>query len=164
MADQLTHTQKLQQSFSTQLFLGARLLDELAQAQVNLEAGKRVARPALMRLLPHLGFEGIRPTELAKKVDVSKQAIGVAVAELRAQGLVELVPDPLDGRARLVRLTRKGAGAFELGLSVLGFYEEQLRARLGPKKMLALRQGIDALVDVLSGWERSGGPRRQQRR
>jgi hypothetical protein len=48
------------------LFECARLLDEIAQAEVNREAGARVLTPALVRLLPHLSTEGIRPTELAR--------------------------------------------------------------------------------------------------
>ena len=65
--------------------------------------------PALVRLLPHLSRHGIRPTELARRIEVSKQAVGQALADSASRRLVELVPDPSDGRARLVRLTASGA-------------------------------------------------------
>ena len=98
-------------AFGPVLFECARQLDEIAQCEVNRQAGRRVLTPALVRLLPHLSRDGIRPTELARRVDVSKQAVGQALADLAARRLVELVPDPADGRARLVRLTETGAAA-----------------------------------------------------
>ena len=69
-------------AFGPVLFECARLLDEIAQAEVNRQAGRRVLTPALVRLLPHLSRDGIRPTELARRIEVSKQAVGQALADL----------------------------------------------------------------------------------
>src|SRR5512139_669525 len=102
-------------TFGPVLFECARLLDEMAQAEVNRQAGRRLLTPALVRLLPHLSREGIRPTDLARRVDVTKQAVGQTLAGLTALRLVEHVPDPTDGRARLVRLTEAGAAAYGHG-------------------------------------------------
>src|SRR6188472_715671 len=86
----------------------ARLLDEVAQAQVNREAGDRIARPALMRLVPFLDRNGIRPSELARRADITKQAVGQTLKACESLGLVEFAADRADGRAQLVRLTSDG--------------------------------------------------------
>lgn len=146
------------------LFECARLLDEIAQAEVNREAGARVLTPALVRLLPHLTVEGVRPTELARRIEVSKQAVGQALADLAGRGFVEQVPDPADGRGRLVRLTRQGVAAFDHGRGVLAFYERALAERLGRTKVETLRTTLAAMLPVLEGWTREGAPTRAARR
>lgn len=142
------------------LFECARLLDEVAQAEVNREAGARVLTPALVRLLPHLTVDGVRPTELARRIDVSKQAVGQALADLAGRGFVEQVPDPADGRGRLVRLTRAGVAAFDHGRAVLTFYEHALAERLGRPKVETLRSTLAAALPVLEAWSTGEAPAR----
>jgi DNA-binding MarR family transcriptional regulator len=142
------------------LFDCARLLDEVAQTEVNREAGARVLTPALVRLLPHLSADGIRPTELARRVDVSKQAVGQALGDLESRGFVENVRDPDDGRARLVRLTPAGLAAFDHGRGVLGFYEAALAARVGQARINGLRDTLGRVLPVLAAWAAGGAPTR----
>jgi DNA-binding MarR family transcriptional regulator len=130
----------------------ARLLDEVAQAQVNREAGERIARPALMRLVPFLTREGIRPTELARRADITKQAVGQTLKACEAQGLVEFAADPTDGRAQLVRLTDDGEAAFRYGRSVLRYLDGQLANALGADTLDETTRGLAAMLPVLQGW------------
>ena len=51
---------------------------------------------------------GSRLTDLAENAGLTKQAVGEAVAELERLGYVERVPDPNDGRAKIIRLTTRG--------------------------------------------------------
>jgi len=146
------------------LFACARLLDEVAQAEVNRAAGRRLLTPALARLLPHLSREGIRPTELARRIDVSKQAVGQALRELERQKFVELVIDPEDGRARLVRLTPAGVAAYDHGHDVLAFYEAALAIRVGVRQMNAVRGALSRMLPVLQEWTANGAPVRDGRR
>ena len=142
------------------LFDCARLLDEVAQAEVNREAGARVLTPALVRLLPHLSTDGIRPTALARRVEVSKQAVGQLLGDLESRGFVEMVPDPDDGRARLVRLTAAGLAAFDHGRGVLAFYEAALAARVGLARIATLRDTLGRVLAVLAEWAAGDAPRR----
>lgn len=142
------------------LFECARLLDEIAQAEVNRQAGTRVLTPALVRLLPHLTVDGVRPTELARRIEVSKQAVGQALADLAGRGFVEQVPDPADGRGRLVRLTHEGVAAFAHGRGVLAFYERALAERLGRTKVETLSTILASMLPVLEAWTRDGAPQR----
>jgi len=93
----------------------------------------------------HLHSEGSRITEIAEQAQVTKQQIGNLVDYLEERGYVERVPDPRDGRAKLVRLTAKGReleGAAEATLDQL---EEELSVRLGAEKMAHLRQLLEEL-------------------
>ena len=146
------------EGFGPLLFECARLLDEIAQAEFNRQAGRRLLTPALVRLLPHLSREGIRPTDLARRVDVTKQAVGQALAGLEAMKLVELVPDASDGRARLVRLTAVGEAAYAHGHGVLAFYASELSARLGATPVAAVAKGLATLLPVLQEWSVHGAP------
>jgi DNA-binding MarR family transcriptional regulator len=135
--------------FAEVLFAAARLFDETAQMICNAEADERLARPAIMRLLPHLAPDGIRPTDLARRVDVSKQAVGQTLADLEARGYVEYVADPTDGRARVVRLTRSGREAMKIGINVLARLEAAVAARVGRRTMASVADGLQAVLDVL---------------
>lgn len=142
------------------LFACTRLLDGLAQAEVNREAGRRLLTPALVRLLPHLSRDGIRPTELARRVDVSKQAVSQSLRDLEAMALVEMVGDPGDGRARLVRLTPAGLAAYDHGRGVLAFYEAALADRVGHGRVAALAAALVRVHAVLEQWTAGGAPTR----
>jgi DNA-binding MarR family transcriptional regulator len=64
--------------------------------------------PAFASLIPLLDATGARPTALAQRAGISKQAISQLVRELETRGYVEQVADPTDTRAKIVRLTRRG--------------------------------------------------------
>src|SRR5690349_10738908 len=100
-----------QQSAGQLLLKCARLLDERAVARINRQGPQVRLRPAHTGLLPHIDKEGTRLTELARRVGVTKQAVGQLVEDLERMGVVERAPDPLDGRARLVRFTDRGLQA-----------------------------------------------------
>lgn len=127
----------------------ARLANERAIARVNEQAGAAVFRQALANLLPHISLEGTRLTDLASKVGVTKQAVSKLVSEFVDQGLLELVPDPGDGRAKLVRFTPKGVDAIRHGLSVLASVEAEVRERIGKTHMRALHDGLAAMLDAM---------------
>ena len=84
------------------LFECARLLDEIAQAEVNREAGARVLTPALVRLLPHLSVDGVRPTDLARRGGQPEDKLGVP-----PMGAVKVA----DGHHRPGQIRRKRLGA-----------------------------------------------------
>ena len=136
------------------LLRAARLFNEAAIARVNANGGPPL-RQAHTQLLPHLGREGIRATELARQVGISKQAVGVLLEDMLTWGVVERVPDPADGRAQLVRLTTEGEAATLRGLGVLDGLAAELEAELGEKTMRKLHKRLGQLVEALE--RRSAG-------
>ena len=131
------------------LFKCARLLNERAIARTNEQPSAIPLRPAHTNLLPHLDFEGVRITELARRLDISKQAVSQTIAELELMDVVETISDPSDGRARLVRFTDKGRQAIGQGLSVLKGLEAEIEKTIGKPKFESLQQALLALETML---------------
>jgi DNA-binding MarR family transcriptional regulator len=148
--------EEAKQSSAGQLLLRcARLLDEVAIARVNRQAGRPIPRPALTKLFPHIDFEGTRIGTIAERLGVSKQAVSVWIAELDELGVVEIVPDPADGRAKQVRFTRRGLEGLQHGLTVLRQIEEEIAAEVGARPLRALRAALAALAPVLETMARA---------
>jgi DNA-binding MarR family transcriptional regulator len=141
--------QKKKASTAQLLFRCARLLNECALARVRKETGILTVRAAHTSLLPHLDFEGIRLTDLAERLGVTKQATSELVGELEELGLVEKRDDPKDGRAKLIRFSRKGERALLDGLRVLGQLERELAAQIGAARFCALYEALLALLPIL---------------
>ena len=135
------------------LLKGARLVDERALALVNRQGPKITLRPSHTSLFPHIDQQGTRLTELARRLGVTKQAAGQLVSDLEALEVLERVDDAEDGRAKLVRFTRKGIEALNYGLSVLRGIEAELERALGKTRMRQLHEALTLVVDELSRLE-----------
>ena len=127
----------------------ARLFNERALARVRERFGVPI-RASHTTLFPHIDLEGTRLTELARRVGVSKQAVGQLVAELESFGVFERIPDPEDRRAKLVRFAQQEGKPFlSEGLAVLGEIEQQVEQQLGTRRMRSLHNTLLALTDLL---------------
>lgn len=138
-----------QSNFGHVLLACARLYDELGQARLNETLGEELARPSVMRLVPHVTEAGIRPTELARRVDVSKQAVGQTLARLEERGLVEYRADPTDGRAVLVRMTARGRRSARQGLAALERVRAEVESRVGAGVVEETFAGLRVILSAL---------------
>jgi DNA-binding MarR family transcriptional regulator len=132
------------------LFRCARLVDERARARINAEAGRVAFKKSHANLLPYLDFHGVRITVLADKLGITKQAVSKVVGEMVDDGVVEVVADPDDARAKLVRFTAVGAAAIQHGLAVLAQLERELARLTGARAMKQLRAALVALDAALA--------------
>jgi DNA-binding MarR family transcriptional regulator len=101
--------------------------------------GHKDLRPAHARLMVFLGWEGSRITDIARAQDVSKNAVGQLVSEMEDLGYVERVPDPEDGRAKIVRYTRKGRGLIADAATIAEQLDAQIENIIGAKRLDDLR-------------------------
>lgn len=131
------------------LFKCARLVNERAIETANDLPHAIPLRRSHTNLFPHLDFEGVRITELARRLDVSKQAVSQTIAELELMDVVETIPDPTDGRARLARFTDKGKAAIMQGLTILRDIETEMERTIGASKFEALHDALLALEQML---------------
>ncbi len=137
-------------NFGHVLIACARRLDEIAQARLNARrGGAPLARPSVMRLLPFLDVFGVRPAELARRLDVSKQAVHQSLAPLLTAGLVTDEPDPADGRGRLIKLTPAGAAAFCEGLDTLASFEDTLAPLMTQPSFESTFTGLRRILSLL---------------
>ncbi len=90
---------------------------------------------------------GLRLTELAERTHTTKQAMLYTVNRLEKADYVERVPDPADGRAKVIRLTQRGWELRRAGDEIMATMEEECVRRLGEQRM---RQFEDLMKDVSS--------------
>lgn len=127
------------------LFKAARLLNERAIAEARRRTNKPL-RTAHTNLLPHLDLDGTRLTDLAARLEVSKQAAGQLIDELVEMGFVERAPDPTDARAKLVKLSAAGRAGIFQGLAVLKEIEADLRKEVGGDAMRTIHEALAVIV------------------
>jgi DNA-binding MarR family transcriptional regulator len=76
-------------------------------------------------LFENIDPEGTRVTVLAARAGITHQAMAQLASELEERGIVERVADPLDGRARLVRLTDHGRERVRAALKQIAAIENK---------------------------------------
>ena len=100
------------------------------------------SRAGLMGLIPR---SGIRQSALIERTGTTKQAVQQLLDGLEAEGIVERVADPLDGRGNLVRYTEKGLRALRDGDRIKREIEGQYREKIGAERFDALMDALRAL-------------------
>jgi DNA-binding MarR family transcriptional regulator len=90
---------------------------------------------------------GSRLTDIAERARLTKQAVGEAVAELEAKGYVERVPDPLDGRAKIIKLTPRGLEAAQTGRRLFSEIESEWAERFGEERVADLRACCEQIAE-----------------
>jgi DNA-binding MarR family transcriptional regulator len=73
-----------------------------------LQAGYTDLSRAHVLLFRWPTIDGLRPSELAARNQLSRQTINDLLSDLEKRGYLKRTPDPTDGRARIVRLTERG--------------------------------------------------------
>ena len=91
---------------------------------------------------------GSRLTELAERAGLTKQAVGEAVAELEKLGYLERVPDPDDGRAKIIKVTPRGLEAVVTGRRLFAEIEREWAEQVGEDLLAALREAAERIVDL----------------
>ena len=114
------------------------------------EGGHPAIRQAHQAVFEYIDREhGSRITDLAKPANMSAQSMGELLDHLAAHGYVERVPDPTDGRARLVRLTGKGHEVYALAGRLVTQLETDWSALLGERKFAQLKRLLAELWDAI---------------
>jgi len=100
---------------------------------------------------PHLtvllwpGPDGMRPTDLASRMRVTKQALNYLLRDLERLGYLELQPDPADRRARLIHLTDRGRSLVPVLRGAVAAAEGEWANALGPERFSTL---LELLVEL----------------
>ena len=104
-------------------------------------------KPAHSAVFAQIAPEGSRLTELARRANMSPQAMGELVDELEQLGYVFRRPDPTDRRAKLITLTKNGQACIAAGIATIDGIEQQLIDRLGDRGHKQLRSLLTKLLD-----------------
>ena len=129
------------------MFIASRAaVDRIFAAVQN--AGFTDATLAQGRLMMGIDPEGTRLSVLAERALIAKQTATALVDRLERAGYVERVPDPSDGRARLVRMTPRAEYVLPIARAEEARIEAEWRAHLGDERMDQLRQALTALRTI----------------
>jgi DNA-binding MarR family transcriptional regulator len=99
---------------------------------------------------------GSRLTELAERSRLTKQAVGEAVTELERLGYLERVPDPADGRAKIIRLTERGHDAWQTTRRLFADVEREWAERFGEDLVASMREAAERIVELESAQRLTG--------
>lgn len=100
---------------------------------------------AHLNVFHYPGPQGARPTELATRLRISKQALNYLLGELERLDYVERRPDPDDLRSKRVALTPRGTSAVRVIREAVGEVETAWAQQLGSKRFSRLR---DLLLEL----------------
>ena len=107
------------------------------------------AKPAHNSVFGTLPREGARTADLAVKAGITRQSMGEVVRELVDIGILEMRPDPADGRAKIVTYTDEGLAQLRQGRAHIADFEDRMIAELGEEVYEHLRIGLERVSEVL---------------
>jgi len=111
-----------------------RIIDELNAA------GFEELRLPHMAVLQFPGPDGVRPGALAERAGMSKQAMNQLLGSLEGLGYIERSDTPDEGRARVVRFTKRGRAAYSKVHDILRDIEREWSGELGPARFAQLKE------------------------
>lgn len=105
---------------------------------------------AHVSLFRHPTLDGMRPTDLADEMQLSKQAINDLLRDLERQGYIRRDVDPADRRSRLIRLTAKGMKLEDTVRLAARDAERQLERELGRDRFHSFREALVEATHILN--------------
>src|SRR4051794_3942547 len=94
---------------------------------------------AHLNVFQYPGPQGARPSELAARLRISKQALNYLLGQLERLGYLERRPDPDDLRSKRLALTPRGTAAIGVIREAVGEVESAWAEQLGAKRFAQLR-------------------------
>ena len=94
---------------------------------------------AHLNVFQYPGPQGARPSELAGRLRVTKQALNYLLRELERLGYLERRADPHDLRSKRVVLTRRGEAAIRVIREAVAEVETAWARQLGAERFACLR-------------------------
>lgn len=114
------------------------------------EAGYTEMAPAHSAVFATLPTEGARAADMAARAGITRQSMGEVVRDLVRLGILETVPDPDDGRAKIVRYTRYGLTMAQAGFDHIVAVEERLREEFGAEDLATTRRVLLRVRELLA--------------
>ena len=103
---------------------------------------------AHLNVFQYPGPQGARPSELAARLRVSKQALNYMLGELERLGYLERRPDPDDLRSKRVALTTRGISAIGVIREAVAEIETTWAQQLGRRRFAQLRNLLRDLDEL----------------
>ncbi|WP_371574616.1 MarR family winged helix-turn-helix transcriptional regulator [Streptomyces sp. NBC_01314] len=92
---------------------------------------------------------GLTGAELARRLNVTPQAVASQVARLEERGQLERRPHPRHRHVQELHLTDAGRDSLRDAEAVIVGIEQQIAEKLGPRKTAQLRTLLDEVAEVV---------------
>jgi DNA-binding MarR family transcriptional regulator len=133
------------------LFVANRALEQRAFDAI-VAAGITDITLAQARIAARIAPDGSRVSDLAEQARVTKQSAASLVEQLEKAQYVERVPDPTDGRARLVRLTPRLQRVAEVANAEVARVLAEWADHLGEDRLQQLHEVLLDLREITDPW------------
>jgi DNA-binding MarR family transcriptional regulator len=100
---------------------------------------------AHLTVFQYPGPQDARPSELAGRLRMSKQALGYLLGQLELGGYLERQPDPNDNRGKRISVTAKGVRAIGVIRDAVAEVESEWARQLGAARFDQLRELLGEL-------------------
>ena len=113
-------------------------------------AGYHDLNPAHVGLFRYPTVDRLHPSEIAERMQITKQSVHDLLGHLEHHGYLVREPDPSNRRARIIHLTSRGR---QLELEVRAAArqaEDEIAALLGPSRFTQLRDTLETLAPMLT--------------
>jgi DNA-binding MarR family transcriptional regulator len=105
-------------------------------------------KPSHSAVFAQISPEGNRLSALARRANMTPQAMGQLVDELEELGYLERRPDLSDRRAKLIVLTPRGQECIAAGIATIQGIEERITQTLGRQGHAQLRRLLTELLSA----------------
>lgn len=115
--------------------------DDGLQAHLQAKGWGHVTRPQSMVMVNFVtGVD--RPSDIARNLGISRQAIHSTIAQMVEMGMFELKDDPADGRSKLIAITPKGLAMRADANEAVQRLTAELARRIGKPHVAALMAAL----------------------
>ena len=118
--------------------------------QAAAHAGYDDVTPAHVSLFRYPGLDGHRLTDIAQRMQITKQSVHELIGHLEQLGYLVREPDPTNRRARLVRLTDKGHGLQETIRRQAHDADRRIAEMLGTRRYTEFRKALAIVVATVT--------------
>ena len=113
------------------------------------EHGFTDLEPSHLIVVQYQGPQGMRPSDLAARLQISKQALNYLLGQLERLGYLERRPDPDDMRSKRIVLTARAESAIPVIRGAVAEVETAWGHLLGPERFAQLRELLAELNGLI---------------
>lgn len=127
------------------------IIDQLTNAAFTavLPKGMTIAQFTVLNHFERLGLSEKSPADLASAFQITRPTMTSTLARMEKAGLIAINPDPADGRAKLVSVTKAGRAMRETCLQRLAGPLAEAQAVLSEKTLAQLLPLLKEVREIL---------------
>lgn len=142
------YTASKKRNVARHIYILHRYFNEWADKKWK-EDGWDDIRPEHLRLISIIGTEEVNNNELAKRARVTKQAMSKMVTVLEKHGVLNVQPDPVDSRAKIISISKEGVDFLQYFNGCGGTLNDKFRAMIGNEKTETLLNILTELTEQI---------------